>query len=154
MNARDREAHLRKCLDALDAASEWLERSFGQCRGGLGAKPYPPERFDAFETLTSRFARTADVLIHKVYRALDSLDMEQGGTVLDVVNRAHKRGLLDSVERLREMKDVRNEIAHEYAQDSLEELFADVLALPPELLSLTARVREYCLKYDKGGEAL
>ncbi len=153
MIARDREAHLHKCLEALFAASGWLGRSHGQCRDGLGTRPYPPERFDAFETLTSRFSRTVDILIHKVYRALDAMDMEEGGTVLDVVNRAHKRGLLDSVERLREMKDVRNEIAHEYAQDALEELFADVLALTPELLALTARVRDYCLKYEKGGEA-
>jgi len=150
MTTRDRVDNLHRCLTALAAAAGWLNRSLGQCRDIGGASPYSPEQFDAFETLTSRFARTVDILIHKVYRALDSVEMEDGGTVLDVVNRAHKRGLLDSVERLRDMKDIRNEIAHEYSQNALEELFADVVALTPDLLALTDRVRAYCEKYPSG----
>jgi uncharacterized protein YutE (UPF0331/DUF86 family) len=151
MTARDRLDNLHRCLEALAAASGWLGRSFGQCRDIGGARPYSAEQFDAFETLTSRFARTVDILIHKVYRAVDAMEMEDGGTMLDVVNRAHKRGLLDSVERLRDMKDIRNEIAHEYSQDSLEDLFADVMSLTPELLALTNKARTYCEKFHPEG---
>lgn len=148
MTTQDRLDNLDRCLEALASASGWLARSFGLCRDIDGAAPYTAEQFDAFETLTSRFARTVDILIHKVYRAVDAVEMEEGGSILDVVNRAHKRGHLDSVERLRELKDIRNEIAHEYSQHALEELFADVLALTPELLALAGKARDYCEKYQ------
>jgi len=44
-------------------------------------------------------------------------EFENQGTLVDVVNNAHKRGLFEDVEELRIMKDVRNTIAHEYIED-------------------------------------
>ena len=54
--------------------------------------------------------------------------------MLDVLARAEKRGLIESVDRFRLIREVRNEIAHEYLLDDLGELFERVKEYTPELL--------------------
>jgi hypothetical protein len=139
--------NLLKTIEILESAVRWLERSYAICQK-IGSKTrYSSEEFDAFETLTSRFARVSDIFIHKVFRAMDVVEMEDGGTIIDVVNRAHKRNLFESVDEIRVIKDVRNEIAHEYIQNDLAGIFEDVLRLTPKLFALLNNVRSYCNKY-------
>ena len=134
-------------LQLLDNTLHWLKRSYTICER-IGCKEhYTDEEFDAFEAFTGRYARVADILIHKMYRAIDAVEMESGGTVLDVANRAHKRNLTVSVEELREIKDVRNEIAHEYVQSDPADVFEDVFRLTPKLFTLCENVKTYCKRY-------
>ncbi len=74
--------------------------------------------------------------------------MEYGGTIIDVVNRAHKRNLFESVDEIREIKDIRNEIAHEYIQNDLCGIFNDVLRLTPKVSKLLENIKRYCEKYE------
>ncbi|MCH8536371.1 MAG: hypothetical protein LAT66_01250, partial [Alkalimonas sp.] len=63
--------YLQECLEQLQNASRWLERSYQQCAGfGLDEK-LTDEQFDSLENLSSRFARVTDMLFNKTYRALD-----------------------------------------------------------------------------------
>lgn len=89
--------------------------------------------------LASRFSRTTDFLVNKVLRALDRYELEPEGTLLDTINRAEKRGLVASARLLREMKELRNEIVHEYLPAGLAELRADLLRYTPHLLEVAAR---------------
>ncbi|MYL83481.1 hypothetical protein GTA51_10130 [Desulfovibrio aerotolerans] len=147
MTQADRLAHLDNALAALQAAMGWLSRSSQRCRDIDPVGPLSETDFDALENLTSRFARAVDLLIHKVYRAMDAVELDAGGSTLDVVNRAHKRGLFDDPERIRELKDVRNEIAHEYILADVRELFATVKALVPELDEAARRATAYRKNY-------
>lgn len=92
-----------------------------------------------FEALTSRFARATDILIHKVYRSIDSVEFIDGGTLIDVMNRAEKRELIDSVQEMRLFKDLRNDISHEYIKEKLQ--------YSPKLLELVQRAHSYCQRY-------
>lgn len=76
---------------------------------------------DAIEMLASRFSRTTDFLVNKVLRAIDRYELEPEGSLIDVINRAEKRGLVESARVLREMKELRNEIVHEYLPAGLAE---------------------------------
>ena len=62
-------------------------------------------------------SRGIDFLIRKIFRSLDAYEFENQGTLVDVVNNAHKRGLFSDIDEIRVMKDVRNTIAHEYIVD-------------------------------------
>lgn len=105
----------------------WIEISFKEC-SYIGIKnEYSVDEFGKFETLCSRYSRGIDFLIRKIFRTLDEFEFENQGTLVDVVNNAHKRGLFDNVEELRIMKDVRNSIVHEYIEDDLKEVFDEVL---------------------------
>lgn len=139
--------NLKSVLTAAANALSWLERSYLRC-ASIGLKEeYSKGELDLFENLTSRFARASDILIHKVFRALDAVELESGGTLIDVVNRAHKRELFDEVDEIREIKDIRNEIAHEYVQEDLVNVFADVLRLTPKLFEISQRTTRYAEKY-------
>src|SRR5665647_602514 len=109
--------NLSKDLDLLERSLAWLQRSFQICTAFGRTEVFSPEEYDAVETLTSRYARTSDILIQKIFRSIDKVELEDGGTMIDVVNRADKRGLFESVDLIREIRDLRNKIAHEYSKE-------------------------------------
>jgi len=135
---------LQHSIQNLIEADKWLQRSFSICQT-IGIKDlYSLQEFDAFENLTSRFARTCDCLIKKVYRGIDQIELENTGTLIDVMNRADKRGLLNSIAELREIKELRNTISHEYANTQLKEIFEAVFNHTPALFSLVEKAQQYC----------
>lgn len=134
-------------LQILDKSLYWLRRSYVICTE-IGVKSaYSDEECDAIETLTSRYARTSDIIIQKVFRSIDKVELEDSGTMIDVINRAHKRGLFDSVDEIRRIKDLRNKIAHEYAREDIESVYAEVINFMPQTFAIAARTASYCSRY-------
>jgi uncharacterized protein YutE (UPF0331/DUF86 family) len=107
---------------------------------------YEPDEFGYFEALCSRFSRSIDFLVRKIYRSIDEFELENQGTLIDTINRADKRGLIDSVEQIRVMKDIRNTIVHEYIEGNLEASFADVLSHTQALVLLLKTAQSYIEK--------
>lgn len=121
----------------------WIEISYTECKV-IGIKDaYSIDEFGKFETLCSRYSRGIDFLIRKIFRTLDEYEFENQGTLIDVVNNAHKRGLFEDVEELRIMKDIRNTIAHEYIEDQLKDIFDEVLEYSEKLIEII----RFTLKY-------
>jgi uncharacterized protein YutE (UPF0331/DUF86 family) len=141
-------------LELLERSLFWLQRSFDICSAFGCKEVFSPEEFDAVETLTSRYARTSDILIQKIFRSIDKVELEERGTMIDVVNRANKRGLFESVDEIRETRDLRNKIAHEYSKEDLEKLFADVMRLTPRLHIIAGNIFAYCVRFGikRGGQ--
>jgi hypothetical protein len=138
---------LRRNLDHLQAGISWLQRSWAQCRE-IGIKEtYTPEDYDKFENLTSRFARVVDILVNKVLRSIDAVELMEPGSIIDAANRAESRGLVESVSMLRDLKDLRNSISHEYETEDLADIFAAVLHATPQVLAVSDRVFAYCRTY-------
>jgi uncharacterized protein YutE (UPF0331/DUF86 family) len=67
--------------------------------------------------------------------------------MIDVVNRADKRGLFESVDLIREIRDLRNKIAHEYSKEDQEKLFVDVMRLTPRLFGIADGIFAYCARF-------
>lgn len=114
----------------------WLEISYKQCSQIEIKDNYTTEEFGYFETLCSRYSRGIDFLIRKIFRSLDEFEFENQGTLIDVVNHAHKRNLFQDIDQLRLMKDMRNTIVHEYIEDHLIDIFADVFEYTQCLLKI------------------
>ena len=53
---------LKANILALENSLNWLKRSLAICSKTTDSNDFSPEEMDAFEGLTSRFARTADIL--------------------------------------------------------------------------------------------
>ena len=127
----------------------WLEHSFSEAKR-IGIKvSYEIEEFDKYENLCSRFSRTIDFLVRKMFRSIDAEEFESQGTLIDTVNNAHKRGLFDNIETIREIKDLRNEISHEYIEEALQDLFEDALRLTPELIKIVNSTLLYTKRFQK-----
>ncbi len=140
---------LRANLAGMQRSIHWLRRSYDAClRIGI-RQTYTEEEFDAYENLSGRYARTVDVIISKVLRSIDAVELEDGGTLIDVVNRAEKRGLVASADLLRDRKDLRNDIVHEYETDDLRGLFRQVLEATPLLFSIAEAIDRYCARFEQ-----
>ncbi|GAB6057128.1 hypothetical protein [Desulfonatronum parangueonense] len=147
---------LAEAREDLVHALAWLQRSHEQCTALRQKQELLAEDYDAFEALTSRFARVSDILLQKFFRALDVVELSSGGTLLDVLLRAEKRGLVESADDFLEIRELRNEISHEYAMDDLQELFWDVLDKTPYLIeavtvATTYADKRYLATKDSGG---
>jgi hypothetical protein len=86
---------LAQALSELVQARRHLDYSFQQ------VAPLPDDlkgatapQLESVEAFCSRFARTVDLLVNKLLRSLDRVELKPEGTLLDVVNRAEKRGFI------------------------------------------------------------
>lgn len=135
---------LRENLNGLAAARRHLDFSYRRVAA------FPPDlkqvqgdQLESAEAFTSRFARAVDLLVNKVLRSLDHVELRPEGTLLDVVQGAEKRGLIPRADLLREMKGVRNAIAHDYAGNRLPEIFAYCREQKPVFDAVCDRVEAY-----------
>jgi len=101
---KDEDKLLELEIKLLEDANKMLVYSYDVCRE-IGIKPnYTFEELDRFEALTSRFARTSDILIQKIFRLIDILELEGLGTVIDRINRAEGRNLINSAEVFKKIR--------------------------------------------------
>lgn len=138
---------LKAELDLLERAAKTLRYSQKRCLL-LGKKEvYSLKEEERFESLTARFARICDILVQKVFRLIDAIDLEDQGTVLDRIHRAEKKGLIESAGRLIEMRELRNRIAHDYSPKAVAHIFHEVLEHTPHLLNSVAHTQKHAQKY-------
>jgi hypothetical protein len=129
----------------MTGAEEALRYSYRRCLEVGKRETYTPEEQERFESLSSRFARLSDILVQKVLRLIDRLDLEDRGTVRDRIKRAAKKGLLENAERFAELRELRNRI--EYVPAAIQTIFHEVLDATPTVLAVGDRVRAYCERY-------
>lgn len=100
------------------------------------------------DALTSRFARLSDILIQKVFRAIDAVELVDEGSLLDRLNRAHRRKIIHSVDDFRNIRELRNQIAHEYVIEDMDSLYNDVVTHTPLLIHCLQQIKEYIEKQE------
>ena len=141
--------NLKILLSDLEKAGDVLSYSVEKCNKIPMSEGLSYEELESYEALTSRFARLSDIIIQKVLRAIDSLDLDDEGTVRDRINRAEKKGLIKSADEFIDIRILRNEIAHEYKTETIYSIFIKVLALSVTLLKSIETIMDYAVKYTK-----
>ncbi len=140
---------LQEELAILEKATDILLYSYKKCKN-IAVKPeYSYEELDNFEALTSRFARLSDIIIQKIFRLFDVIDLEENGTVQDRINRAEKRGLIDKASIFVKIRELRNSIAHEYLPDVFKAIYKEVFELTPILCETTEKIKACSRRYLK-----
>ncbi|MBK9786368.1 MAG: hypothetical protein IPP59_20490 [Betaproteobacteria bacterium] len=133
---------LEEELAGLQLAAGYLQYSMERCLNLIGQEGLPPEQLERLESLTSRFARLADLLIQRVFRLLDDIELTGGGSILDRIYRAEKRGWANASELIN-IRELRNLIAHEYATEKMLEIYGAVATMAPVLLAAVPKVIAY-----------
>lgn len=133
---------LHEELAGLQLAAEHLQYSTERCRNLVGQEALSPEQLERLESLTSRFARLSDLLIQRVFRLVDEIELTGGGSLLDRIYRAEKRGWANAPELIN-IRELRNLIAHEYATEKMLEIYSAVAVLSPILLATVPKVVTY-----------
>lgn len=142
--------YLREVLDRLKKAADTLAYSYGKCRGIGNKDSYDAEEEDRFDALTAKFARLSDLIIKQAIKIVDILDLEEPPeTIRDAINRAEKKGLIESGVRFVEIRKLRNRIAHEYAEsdENIAEIYRETLESTPLLFDSVKRIMVYCRKF-------
>ncbi len=140
MTSRDKElaALLEKEWMLLQQSSDTLKLSLSKCQS-IGIKElYTFEEQESFDSLTSKFARTSDIYIQKVLRTVWSLLHEPTVPFIDLVNRFEKESLIPSADKLIEIRDLRNQIAHEYLPEVLKAMVPEIFTRTTDLISAIA----------------
>ena len=95
---------------------------------------YTFEESESFDSLSSKFARTADIFTQKVLKTFFIILGENPETFIDKANYAEKLQVIPSAEILKNIRFLRNDIAHEYIPENLIQLYEDVLSYTDDLL--------------------
>jgi hypothetical protein len=147
MNITKKRALAQKQLEAhlagLEKAFETLRYSYAKCSIIIEKENLDQADQESFEALTARFARTADLLTQKVLKSLFSLIHERPKTFLDAANLLEKLEIIENTDHILNIRELHNQIAHEYVNDDLHELFTDVLRFVPELDKIYHNTRSY-----------
>ena len=101
------------------------------------------EQRESCEALTSRFARLCDLITQRLFRTLDQVELADEGTVLDRLMRAEKRGIIESANEWRELRELRNDIAHDYLIEFSDRVLAEAHRRAPVLLAAVQKITEY-----------
>lgn len=101
-----------------------------------------PEQAERLEALAARFARLSDILVQKVFRAIDAIELVDEGTLLDRLARMEKRRVIDSTETWKKIRELRNQIAHDYVLKDLHHLYNQVYECVPTLIETLLRLHQ------------
>jgi hypothetical protein len=139
-------AQLNENFELLEKSMTALDYSYVKC-AAIGEKEiYDLEEQESFEALTSRFARTSDILTQKVFKTLFILLQENIKTIIDAANFLEKLEVIEKADDLLNIREIRNQIAHEYVESDIRDLFFDVLRYVPEMKKIIKNAKAY---YDK-----
>ena len=118
----------------LKVSLETLQLSVEKCRK-IGIKQeYSFEEQESFDSLTSKFGRTSDLFTQKVIRTTWLLMHESFVPFIDMMNICVKMEMLHSTDEMIGIRDMRNQIAHEYIPDALREMVPEVIEMTQQLV--------------------
>ena len=99
---------------------------------------------ETFEALTSRYGRALDFLTQKLLRTIDRIELTDDGSVLDRINRFKKRHVLRDEVNYASLKDLRNQIVHEYIIEESDRVVAEVLKFAVLIEDMLLQAKKYC----------
>jgi hypothetical protein len=118
---------LNEEISLLEKSVETLSLSIHKCTLVLKKETYSFEEMESFDSLTSKFGRTSDLYTQKIIRTIWMLLREAFVPFIDMLNKAEKMGIVQSADQLLEIRDLRNQITHEYIPEAITDLIPDVL---------------------------
>ena len=128
-------AGLKEDIESINKAVTVLSYSLKKCTKISIKASYAMDELDAFENLTSRFARTSDIYTQKIMKGIILILREDARTFLDSANLFEKLNITDA-EELKLIRDLRNEISHEYRLSDVSEIFESVLEYSVKLFRI------------------
>jgi len=130
----------------MDKSRDKLEESMKHCLLIDLNKELSDADEVSLEAFSARFSRLSDYLMQRIFRTLDVIEFEDEGTLRDRMNRAEKKGLIESTQDFVKIRTLRNIIAHEYTDEEVIHIYQKVLELTPNLLDTYKRIKQYIQK--------
>lgn len=130
---------LSKLLDEeivlLNASVLTLNLSYEKCKLIDLKADLTFEEMESIDSLTSKFGRTSDIFTQKLLRTVWSMLHEAFVPFIDLMNKAEKYDIINSANELIYIRDLRNQIAHEYIPEAIKDMTPEVLDYIPKLIA-------------------
>ena len=130
-------------LELLQASVDTLQLSIRKCQLIGRKESYTFEELESFYSLTSKFNRTSDIFVQKVLRSVWMLLHESFIPFIDMINKSEKMLMLLSADKIIEIRDLRNQIAHEYIPEAIRDLIPEVIELTSQLIENIENCRRF-----------
>lgn len=117
----------------LESAIDTLHLSISKCQLIGTKESYTFEELESFDSLTSKFNHTSDIFTQKVLRTLWMLLHEPFSPFIDMMNKCEKMLIVRSADEMIGIRDLRNQIAHEYIPEAIRDLVPDIFELTSQL---------------------
>jgi hypothetical protein len=137
---------LQQNWQLLSKSVETLGLSVEKCSNIKARSEFSFEEQESIDSLTSKFSRTSDIFTQKVLRGVWALLHEPYEPFIDFMNKTEKLGIIYSADDLLNIRDLRNQIAHEYLPEALHELMMDVIEMYPFLKNNIDKTHAYLIK--------
>lgn len=145
--------HLRliaRQLTHLQRMREYLAHSFQRCEQIFPVANGRTLSLEQHETLAAFRVRFSEFQEHlgKTMRAIaieEEVEVERFGSVLAFME---KLGVLESVERWKIIRELRNAVNHEHEEDAgrLTQFFTEMINATPELFACHQKLLDFCRK--------
>lgn len=146
----EHQALIWKKLDHLTRMREYLVYSLSQIQQLLPVQDWSGLQPDQHESLAAFRVRFSEFQEHmgKTMKAVALEEEKPAEPFTAVLFYMEKLGCLDSVERWKEIRELRNAVNHEYEDDPkvLHAFFQAMLASAPELLRWHDQLLAFCSK--------
>lgn len=141
MNENKWQKLLEKYMQEAEKAAVALEYSYQKC---LQLKaPFDLEQQESVEALAARFARLIDIMLQKVWKTVEKIELDEQPTTKDRILAAEKKQIVESASLVIQAKQLRNQIAHDYAGEELEIIFSQLLQFAPTILLAWTNTKKY-----------
>lgn len=144
MNFQKKE-QLKANLELLMKSVDYLEYSLANCRV-IGVKEeYTMAELSEFESLSGRFSRSSDICTQKVLKSIFIYLQEDVSLFIDRCHLAEKIGVIQTAEELFNIRQLRNQIAHEYSQAEISDIFDPLLEYSDSLVQIIQNIEQYII---------
>ena len=133
--ADDNKRLLKENFTLLKRSLDSLKLSVTKADKIIGKGAYSFEEMETFDSLTSKFNRTSDIYTQKVLRTVWALLHEPFMPFIDMMNKAEKMELILSADYMLIIRDIRNQISHEYIPEAIQEIVPEVISYSKKLES-------------------
>jgi hypothetical protein len=129
--------------DLLEKSVNTLHLSIEKCNTIGIKKEYSFEEQESFDSLSSKFNRSSDLFTQKVIRTVWILLHEGFIPFIDQMNICEKIGIIENANQMITIRDLRNQISHEYIPEALFELTPEVIEQTHNLTQNIERCGQY-----------
>ena len=133
---------IKENLALLKKSVQKLEESFQKCQN-FDYQKISNENLESIEAFTARFSRTADIFTQKLVKSILIVLRENPQTFLDKTYFLEKIKIINKADDLLKIRDLRNQIAHEYSTDDLDIIFQNTQIYTPLLLEIIKKATKY-----------
>ncbi len=148
MNASESlKLNLQNELKKLTLAKSRLEETYTKVKSYDLGLDLTSSQMEILEALSARFSRLSDILVKKIFRLIAELEFKDATTPIDLLNYAEKQYLIESTDLFRNIRELRNKIAHEYESDDLQALLVKLIDYVEPLINSVNQTIKYCQKF-------